>query len=208
MPLKARTDIHIARRIWHFAGVMFIYFLYWWTPPEKSKLTVLALAIPLLAIDITRLFWPPLNNAMMWLFKPFMREQEKHRLAALSFMLAGVTFNIVLFPRNIVFLSLLFLAIADPVASFFGIRYGKDKLIGNKSLQGSFAAFAVCFLITAGFLFYKHLMMERLFIVCLLSGLIGALSELMPVWKLDDNFVFPVLSAFLLTGLFYVFGGL
>ena len=39
------------------------------------------------------------------------------------------------------------------------------------------------------------LMRERLFIVCLLSGLSGAVSELMPVGKLDDNLVFPVVSA-------------
>jgi diacylglycerol kinase (CTP) len=208
MPLKARTDIHLARRIWHFVGVMVIYFLYWWTPPAHNKLTALAFSVPLIAIDVTRLFYPPLNKAMMVLFKPFMREAEKHRLAALSFMLAGATINIFIFPRPVVYLSLLFLGIADPVASFIGIRYGKDKLIGNKSLQGSFAAFAVCFLITAVFLIWQHLMMERLFIVCLLSGLIGAVSELMPVWKLDDNLVFPVLSAFLLTGLFHVFGGL
>src|ERR1700761_6763084 len=109
MPLRDRTDIHLARRIWHFVGVMFIYFLYWWTPPEKTRLTVLVLAIPFITFDILRLFSRPLNKACMWLFKPFMRETEKHRIAALSFMLAGVTVCILLFPRPVVYLCLLFL---------------------------------------------------------------------------------------------------
>ena len=208
MTLRARNDIHLARRLWHFAGVMFIYLLYSTVPAEKAKLTALALGLPIIAIDVTRLFVPKLNYSLTWMFRPFMRENERHRLSGLSFMLAGAALNILLFPRHVVFLALLFLAVADPMASFFGIRYGKDKLIGEKSLQGSLAAFATCFLLAMIYFYMMNLMQERLFIVCLLAGLIGAVSELMPVGKLDDNFVFPVLSGTLLTGLLYLFGGL
>jgi diacylglycerol kinase (CTP) len=137
-----------------------------------------------------------------------MRESERHRLAGVTFMVAGVAVNIWLFPRSVVLLTFLFLAVADPLASFVGIRWGREKLIGNKSLQGSFAAFVACFALSCLYLTMMDMMRERLFIVCLLSGLIGAVSELMPVGKLDDNFVFPVMSAALLTGLFSIFGGL
>lgn len=208
MPLRARNDIHLARRLWHLIGVLFIYFLYWWIPASKAKVTVLAFALPIVIIDVARLYVPRLNRSLTFLFKPFMRENERERLAALSFMLVGVTVNILLFPRNVVLLTFLFLAVADPMASYFGIRYGKDKLIGDKSLQGSCAAFVSCFVIALAYFSVMNLMMERLFIVALLAGLIGAASELMPVGKLDDNFVFPVMSGFLLSGLFYLFGGL
>jgi diacylglycerol kinase (CTP) len=208
MVLRARNDIHLARRLWHFLGVMVIYFLYQRIPPENARSAALVLSLPMVAIDVTRLFVPPLNKAMMVLFKPFMRESEKHRLAGITFMLVGVTINIILLPRVVVPLTLLFLAVADPLASFVGIRYGKDKLVGNKSLQGSFAAFVACFVLSCVYLSVMDLMHERLFIVCLLAGLIGAVSELMPVGKLDDNFVFPVMSGILLTGLFSIFGGI
>jgi dolichol kinase len=208
MVLKARTDIHLARRIWHFCGVMFILYLYWKIPADRASLATLVLCLPLVLIDIARLYVPKLNKIMMALFRPFMRESEKQRLAAISFMLVGASVNIIFLPRVVVPLTLLFLAVADPVASFIGIRYGKDKLIGNKSAQGSFAAFVVCFALSAGYLYTLDLMHERLFIVCLLAGLIGAVSELMPVGKLDDNFVFPVMSGILLTGLFSIFGGI
>ena len=208
MTLKARNDIHLARRLWHFVGVMFIYFLYWKIPPAQSKIAVVVLGAPLLLLDILRLYFPALNKIILFLFKPFMREQEKRRLAAISFMLVGVTFNILFLPRTVVPLTLLFLAVADPLASFVGINWGKDKLVGNKSLQGSFAAFVACFLLSLGYFRYMEMMHERMFIVCLLAGLIGAASELMPVGKLDDNLVFPVMSGILLTGLFAIFGGL
>ncbi len=208
MSLRARNDIHLPRRIWHFAGVMFIFFLYYVVPPQRAAWVALGLSAVIIGIDVGRLYFQRLNQAMIWSFRPFMRESEKHRLASLSFMMAGVTLVILLFPKPVASLAILFLAVADPVASYFGIRYGKDKLIGSKSLQGSFAAFVTCFLLSLLYFCVMDLMRERLFIVCLLSGLIGAVSELMPVGKLDDNFVFPVMSAVLLTGMFMIFGGL
>ena len=50
-------------------------------------------------------------------------------------------------------------------------------------------------------------MTERLFLVSMVSGLIGAFSELIPIGKLDDNFSFPILTAILLYGTFILFGG-
>ena len=207
MPLRARNDIHLARRLWHVCGVLVVVTLYWIVPPERAHFTVLALCLPVIAVDIVRLFIPRFNRTLTWLFRPFMREHEQDRVAGLSYMLAGVIFIVLLFSRNVVLLSLLFLAFADPLASFFGIRYGRDKLIGEKSLQGSLAAFVTCFLLSLGFFYVMDLMRERLFIVCLVAGMIGAIGELVPVGKIDDNFVFPCLSATMLTGLFYVFGG-
>jgi dolichol kinase len=186
---------------------MCILALYWAVPPQRAGATALALSLPIIIMDTVRLFSRRWNKALTWLFWPFMRENERNRLAGLSFMLAGVTIIILLFNRHVVLLSLMFLGVADPTASFFGIRYGKDKLIGEKSLQGSLAAFVSCFLLSLGYFYVMDLMRERLFIVCLLAGLSGAIGELVPVGKLDDNLVFPVVSGALLSLLFYLFGG-
>jgi len=208
MSLKARNDIHLARRVWHFSGVMVIFVLYALIPSDRARITALVLSVPFIVLDVLRLYVPRINRALTWLFRPFMRENERQRLAGLSFLLAGVSLSIWLYPRPVVFLSLLFLAVADPLASYFGIRFGRDKLVGDKSLQGSMAAFAACFLLSLLYFSVMDLMRERMFIVCLISGLIGACAELIPVGKLDDNFLFPVVSGVLLTGVFYLFGGL
>lgn len=208
MTFKARNDIHLARRIWHFCGVLVIFGLYWMLEGQQAVFTAITVSSLMIGFDILRLYVPALNKVFILVFGPVLRESERSRVSGVTAMLIGITLVVILFPKPVGLLAVLFLAVADPLASFFGIRYGKDKLIGNKSFQGSLAAFVACFLISLGFFHYMKLMTERLFIVCLLGGLIGAFSELVPIFRLDDNFVFPVMSATLLMGLFYVFGGL
>lgn len=208
MTLPARNDIHLARRIWHFCGVLFIAWLYWIMSPRNGAILAIICSGFMISFDSARLFSKRLNRFFTWLFGAVMRESERRRPTASTALMAGVTLIILVFPRPVVLLTLLFFSVADPLASYFGIRFGKDKLIGNKSLQGSAAAFVACFIVAFGYYSAFDLMTDRLFIVCLLSALAGALSELVPVGKLDDNFVFPVLAASLLTGLFYIFGGL
>jgi dolichol kinase len=158
--------------------------------------------------DILRQSIPAMNDFALSVLGPFMRENEKCGWAGTTSLLLGVFTLIFFFPRDVVVVALLFLAIADPVASYVGIRFGKDKLIGNKSLQGTLAAFVTCTLLAGGYFFIKNMMLERLLIVSLLSGLIGAVSELVPIGRLDDNFTFPLLSASLLWLLISLFGGL
>lgn len=182
--------------------------LYWFMPYQQAALTALSVSGTLVGLDVARLYSRRLNKVLTWLFQPFLRESERDRLAGSTFMLIGVTLIVLVFPKSVVLLTLLFFALADPLASYFGIRYGRDKLVGNKTVQGTLAAFAACFIAALAYFYFLNLMHERLFIVCLLSGLIGAFSEVVPVGQLDDNLVFPVTSAALLTGLFFVFGGL
>jgi diacylglycerol kinase (CTP) len=207
MPLKGRNDKHLARRIWHVSGVLSVFIWYWLIPPKAAALFAVVVGATLISFDVGRLYVPALNRFFWWLFRPILRESERNRISGISWMVVGVGLIIFIYPKNVVLLALLFLAFADPMASEIGIRFGKDKLIGNKSLQGSLAAFAVCFVTSMIYFNALDLMRERLFIVSLLGGLIGAVSELLPLGKMDDNFVFPVLSATMLTGLFHIFGG-
>lgn len=208
MSFKDRGDIHLARRIWHVLGVMGMFIFCLKLPPRTAEYWAIPISSFLIVFDLCRLYSRRLNRFFTWLFGKVLRECERHKIAASTSMMLGSTLALFIFPKRVVLLSLLFFAFADPLASYFGILYGKDKLIGNKSLQGSLAAFIVCFILAMIYCLHSHLMTERLFIVCLLSGFVGAISELVPIGKLDDNFVFPVLSSALLTGIFYVFGGL
>lgn len=208
MALQARNDIHLARRIWHFVGVIIVFGLYWFIPQSQGRWIALSLTAVFVGFDVARLFIPRLNRFLVIFFAPFMRKSELRRLSGVSSLLLGVTFTIWVYPKTVGLLAILFLAVADPLASYIGIRFGRDKLVGNKSVQGTFAAFLACFVLCVVYLLAVNLMTERLFIVALLAALAGAASELVPVFGLDDNLVFPVLSATCLTGLFYVFGGL
>jgi dolichol kinase len=206
--LPHRNDIHLARKLWHFSGVMAMFWLYWFCTRETSLKIAFYGTGFLVTLDLLRLRYPSLNRSLTWVFQPVLRESERHRPTGSTFMLIGVSLIVYFFPKPVTLLTLLFFSLADPMAAYIGTRFGKDKLIGSKSLQGTLAAFVVCFVLTLIYCIALNLMMERLVIVAVVCGLIGAVSELVPIANLDDNFIFPVFCAGLLTMAFQLFGGL
>lgn len=202
---KNRSDLHVARKLWHISAVFFI-FTSWSFFPYWLSITLLTIAwFIFTSIDLLRHKNPKLNQQLTRTLRPIMRSSEVHTLAGTTYLLTGVLLITIFFNPGVVSLSLLFLAFADPIASYIGIKYGKDKICGHKSVQGFVAAFLVCAGLTGLFLSYNAVS-EHILIVSLLSGLVGALAELIPIAKLDDNFSMPVLSSFGLTILFYFFG--
>jgi len=201
---KKRSDVHLARKVWHMTGV-FLLFVGWSIFPNYVSLILLSVAwVIFVPADLIRLYNPQLNRTITRWFKPIMRKNEIDRPAGTTYLLTGVIFIGVLFNPSVVALSLLFLAFADPIASYVGIRYGKDKIFGHKSVQGFVAAFVVCFVLTFAFLYFKNIS-EYIWLVSLIAGVIGALAELIPIAKIDDNFTMPVLSSFGITIVFTFF---
>lgn len=183
---------------------MFLAYVYL---PQSVSLTILVAAWCLFVpFDFLRQKNAAINDWAVHAFRPIMRQSEVKKLAGTTFLLSGVLIIDILFPRPVVSLTLLFLAFADPIASYFGILYGKDKIFGHKSIQGFMAAFFVCTVLTFSFLLYHNYLIDRLILVSLFAGLVGAFAELIPIGKLDDNLTLPLMSAFGLTILFYFFG--
>lgn len=203
--LKQRSDIHLTRKVAHCVGIclMAAVFNLWGFKVAWTLLILVSLFI--IPLDLLRQKTPGLNRATLRIFGPFMRSHESHAISGMTYLYLGCMVLLLFRDRHIITLTLLFLAFGDPIASFFGIRFGKDRIIGRKTLQGTMAAFVVCALITGGYCYFNNIMTERLLIVAPLGGLIGAVAELAPVGKLDDNFTFPVISALLLSALFFVF---
>ena len=206
--LKEKSDIHLARKIWHFSGVILIVVIYHNVSRAMALQLMTFFGSLIIFMDVFRQYSPTANKILMKTFGPLMRKYEADGLTGTSYMMLGVFIAIAFFPTDVCKLALFFLATADPIASYFGIRFGRDRLFGNKSLQGTMAAFTVCLIVSFVYYVSKGLMLEKLLMVSVLSALAGAISEVIPVGKLDDNLVLPVLSASMLYGIFYLFGGL
>lgn len=206
--LPKRTDIHLPRKIWHMTGVLAMISLYVSVNQSLGLKIISVSCFIVVSLDLARLAYPSLNRIFIRIFGSVMRATEQNRLAGISSLFLGCLVIMLFLPRPVVILALLFLGLADPIASYVGIRFGKDRLAKGKSLQGTGAAFVVCLGISTLYYYFNEIMLDRLFIVSLLSGSIGALSELIPFWILDDNFTLPVLSGFSLWGLFWLFGGI
>ncbi len=204
--LKKRSDIHYARKIWHMSGVFVMFLAFQYLPQAISLGVLIAAWLLFVPFDFFRQRNAAVNEWAIHAFKPIMRQSEVKKLAGTTYLLSGVLLIYLIFPRPIVALTLLFLAFADPIASYFGILYGKDKIFGHKSIQGFMAAFFVCAIVCFLFLLSNNYFMDRLLVISLFAGLIGAFAELIPIGKLDDNLTLPVMSAIGLTVLFYFFG--
>lgn len=204
--LKKRSDIHYARKIWHMSGVFTMFLAYVYLPPAVSMSILVVAWCLFVPFDFLRQKYPALNDWALHAFKPIMRQSEAKNLAGTTYLLTGVLTVDILFPRPVVALTLLFLAFADPIASYFGILYGKDKIFGHKSIQGFMAAFFVCMGLTLVYLLTHNYLTDRLIVVSLLAGLVGAFAELIPIGKLDDNLTLPLMSAIGISILFYFFG--
>ena len=205
--MKRKSDLHLTRKIWHFAGTLLIAGIYY-KVSHSTAIQLMALAAALFTtLDLLRKQLPSLNQILVSIFSPVMRESERNQIAGTTYLLNGVFITMLIFPKSIIILTLIMLGTADPIASFTGLKYGKDKILGNKTLQGSLAAFVVSTIVAAVFYFLTNTMTERLMIVSLLSGLVGTFSELIPIAKIDDNFTFPLLCASGLWGIYYLFGG-
>jgi dolichol kinase len=201
---KSRSDLHLSRKIWHVLTVSLMFAVYTFCPQWFSMSLLIAGFTIFVSIDLLRQKNPKLNQWALDVFRPIMRENEVHKLAGTTYLLTGVLIIVLFFPRPIVGLSLLFLAFADPLASYVGIKLGKDKIFGHKSLQGFLAAFVVC-LLSSWIYLWSIGVESRLIVIGLLAGLIGAFAELIPIGKLDDNLTLPILSAVSLKVLFYFF---
>ncbi len=174
----------------------------------QVALSLLTIGIVTVAIpDILRLKNPRLNQFILKRFRWILRDSEAQQVSGVTYAILGIFISAALFPKPVVELSLLMLAFGDPAAAIFGVRFGKDKIWGNKSLQGATAAFLVCSVVAYVYLLFNTLMLERALLVGLICGLIGALSEIIPFGKWDDNFSFPILSSTMLYILFLTFGG-
>ena len=194
--LHKRSDLHLLRKVWHIStGSIGLYFFTRVPQSQQSwALVVLMIALAGFVMDIVRAKYPKANRIVIKIMGPLMRRSEKEGLSGLPFYALGVSLSLFFYERDIAILSVMFLVFSDPLSSFFGILYGKDKIMPNKSLQGAVAGFFTCYLIT---LFYtmNHVDLgNHILIFSVLAGLIGALSELVSAFNIDDNLTIPVLS--------------
>ena len=197
--LSSKKSIQLGRKFGHATlGVSFLYlFIY----SGFSQAVIWSIAGPFIlwafSLETARHLNPGINQWVCKVFRPVMREREKTRVNSAIFYITAMLIVYFAFPAKVVVLTMLFIAIADPVAGIVGVHWGRRKLATHVSLEGSAACAAVCALLAglcAEFLFDAHLSISSLLLFSLLGGVVGAVAE-SSFKKLDDNLVMPLLSA-------------
>jgi diacylglycerol kinase (CTP) len=196
-----RSDLHLLRKLWHVGvGSLAIASYYFFNmDPKPLGFAIMGITAFAFTVEFARFNNKKLNAIVCRMMGPFIRKSEINSFSGFPFYALGCGLSMLLFQEKIAVLSIFFLVYADPFASLFGVLYGRDKLLPNKSLQGVAAAFCICYLIALFYLdrFYGLSMDVVLF--SLFAGVAGALSELASVLGIDDNLTIPVVSGIGLT---------
>lgn len=201
MRLHSRTDLHLARKIWHAGMGSLIAAIYQFS--GMSAATAIILLASFLGFDLfiemVRLRMPAFNERIMRSWGFLMRSSEINRISGVSYYIGATMLAVAIFPKTVAILAILYLAWGDPVASLMGILYGKKgpMLLPNRSLIGTAAGVLTCGVITAFAVTSLSLSWPSAIALVVIGALSGGLAELIP-FDMDDNFVIPVVSGFML----------
>lgn len=205
MVLHKRSDLHILRKIWHVSTGSLGLFVFLRSEHSQQFWAgcVLALALTGFLFDIVRAKFPSFNSGVIKIIGPLMRRSEREGISGLPFYALGVSLSLFFYQRDVAILSVMFLVFSDPLSSFFGVLYGKDKIMPNKSLQGAVAGFFTCYLISLFYMMNSTVLGTHILIFSIVAGVIGSTSELVSAFNIDDNLTIPVLSGLGMTLLNY-----
>lgn len=184
---------NIIRKIYRLLALVIpiIYIAY-------GKNAVLEILIPLtllvFTIDILRMHSKRLNAFITDYLKFILKPKELNQISTTSLFLISSTIVILAFPRKAALLAIIFAVIGDLFAEVVGIMYGKNKILNNKTLEGTLACFVSC--VISGLIFKNFIPIFNDMIV--VGALAAALTELFSV-KIDDNFTMPLITASILS---------
>lgn len=112
------------------------------------------------------------------------RHERKGAITGATYYIISTFLCIVLFDKHIAIVSIFFIVLGDTAAALVGKAWGRIKLIGSKSLEGSAACFIVCAVISVFWIDP---------VVGLTGAFVATLAELLPL-RLDDNLTVPLIS--------------
>lgn len=178
------------RKLIHLSSFL-IPLLYYFIPHRwHPRLILFGITIIYITLDILRLKIKKLRILFQRIFEGVIKPEEQANITAGAWLLVAASISVILFQKEIAILALSYTAIGDTSAYFIGKRYGRRKVLGKKTLEGTLGGF------------FANITLSLLFpgpkIVFLIGALVASLSELLPLPP-DDNFCIPLLSGGIMT---------
>lgn len=163
---------------------------------QRAWLIVIALAFAVFAwtSELLRRRFRGANLRLMRVLGPIAHPHEWHKVNSATWFITGLLGLALLAPLRAAALGCLVLALGDPAAALVGRRWGRTRLVNNRSLEGTLTFVAVGALASAAVIPVLPGAPTVTWAVALTAGLVGAATELLSK-RVDDNFSIPVVTA-------------
>lgn len=198
-PTATRKSLQLPRRLFHCSMGIGVGLVYQFLLTHSRAIYILGFcACVVYILEQIRINYPELAGNIKIINKYLFRAEEQLKESAGVPYVMGLLLTLISFPKVVALVAIYTLAVADPLSAIIGIKYGKNKIVENKSLEGSLAFFFSTFFISF-FVFYwwTSYVGEMLGTTILLSFLVaffGSLFEMIPL-RLDDNLTIPLFTA-------------
>ncbi|MCB1213883.1 MAG: hypothetical protein KDK66_00265 [Deltaproteobacteria bacterium] len=191
-----RQEMQYYRKLFHVFAGSFSFVVYNFSGLRESMVWLLLLFCVLISLsfDLLRMYKKDFSKKYIRYFRKILRDSEQKGLTSATRGLFAALVVIVIFPRDVDNLAILFTTFADPVGGIIGSRYGKIKINKHASLVGSVAVLATSTLIVIlvsllGLLEHSFSPMG-LVVFAILCGLLVAIAE-GAIYQWDDNMTIP-----------------
>jgi glycerol-3-phosphate acyltransferase PlsY len=181
---------HLGRKLYHLLGGLGLLSLYYVLGRQQALICYGILIVIVLAVDITRLRVTAFNRFIQTRFSSFIRKSEANKLTGTAPYVLGIALTLLLYRPDIATAAICFLAFGDVAATTAGERYGRTKISGEKSLEGTLA-FVAAAVLSGVLLNFAGIHLPHGLILA--GSIIAAGVELLPL-PVNDNLVIPVVS--------------
>ena len=176
------------RKLIHLSNLIIpISYYYFFQDKNFFLISLFFFVLIFITIDLSREKNKYIRIFFNLFFNRMMRKHELDgALTGASWVMISAFVTILIFPKNIAILSLIFMSIGDTVAGLAGRRIGKLK-IGEKTVEGFAFGFLSCAIIS-----YNYKLIP--FSISIYGSLAGMIFEVLPL-PFDDNLKIPLSSA-------------
>lgn len=204
-----RSDLQIPRRFFHFASGVVVAFFYQTLFTHSQAVYVLGfLACVVYVFEQVRVNYPEMASKFNAYSKYILRAEEQLKESAQVPYIMGMLLTILSFPKPVAIAGVLTLAIADPLSALIGIRFGKNRIVPHKSLEGSLAFFlATIFCVIVAFTTFHsdQVVISHLIGLSFLVALLASIFEMIPI-RIDDNLTIPIFTSLITWAGALIFG--
>ncbi|KAK9767797.1 Diacylglycerol kinase [Basidiobolus ranarum] len=199
-------DWEIPRKLLHMSNGLICFLLYELRVPVSQVVYGLILYLCIaFGADIIRFLFPSFNRLYIKVVGFLMRKEEETQVNGVVYFLVGGIIALYFFPRDIALVSIIILSWCDPAASIFGRLWGRYtyRFSNGKSVAGFCGSWLVGSMVT--YFFWGYCVHKNedfswqtgaaipLWALSIIGGSLGAVTELVDIQGIDDNFRIPVL---------------